>query len=70
MRYFVDVAHLDCIEEQDRWEQARALLYEKWSNEKTNTDILIRLLSECWYILVEWDRAMSNNKDLSHGNQF
>jgi len=65
MRYFAHVEFLADLEKQEKWEDARMLLYKKWSNEKKNSDILIRLLSECWYILSEWDCSIVGSKDLS-----
>lgn len=65
MRYFVNVEFLADLEKQGEWEKARGLLYKKWSDEKMNSGLLIRLLSECWYILSEWDNSIAGNKELS-----
>jgi len=65
VRYFTNIEPLVYLEKQERWEKARELLYKKWINEKTHVNNLIRLLSECWYILTNWDNGMNNDPDLS-----
>jgi hypothetical protein len=55
MSYFIDVEGLIGLEKQEKWEEARTLLYNLWESDKLNSDKLIRLLSECWYVLSLWD---------------
>lgn len=55
MSYFIDVEGLIDLERQGKWEEARTLLYNLWENDRLNSDKLIRLLSECWYVLSLWD---------------
>ena len=50
---------LDDFEKQEDWENARMLLYKIWDNDRLCSDKLIRLLSECWYVLSLWDCSMN-----------
>ena len=54
MKYFIDIVGLETLEHQERWEEARILLYKMWLNDKSNPGILIRLIFECWFVLAEW----------------
>lgn len=53
--YFMPVQDLVKLEKQQDWELARAVLYQIWEEDKENADKLIRVLSECWYVLSLWD---------------
>ena len=64
MIYFIHVEHLLELEKQEEWEAIRVLLFEKWKYNPISVEILVRLLSECWYILSEWDYSF-HNKGLS-----
>ena len=55
MNYFIEVEGLYELEIQEKWEEARELLYKMWENDKLNSKKLIRLLFECWYVLAEWN---------------
>lgn len=55
MRYFQNVDGLSDLEKQERWEDARLLLYKNWMYNKICANSLIRLLAECWYVLSLWD---------------
>jgi len=66
MRYFMDVGVLADLENQGQWEAARALLYKMWVNDKMNSEKLIRLLSECWHILLELERNEIIDPDISY----
>ncbi|MCL2572884.1 MAG: hypothetical protein FWE11_10850 [Defluviitaleaceae bacterium] len=65
MRYFIDCKLLSNLERQGEWENARKLLYNEWINDIDNGGRLVRLLSECWYILSEWDTGLIDDADLS-----
>ena len=60
MRYFIDIKCLSDLEKQEKWEEARKMLYRTWERDKQNSEKLIRLLSECWYVLSLWDCCISN----------
>jgi hypothetical protein len=55
MGYFVHVEGLAELERQEKWDEARELLYKTWAKDKLNNETFIRLFSECWYLLAEWD---------------
>ena len=59
MSYFINVENLFDLEKQEKWEDARKLLYKLWEGDKFNCDKLIRLFSECWYVLSLWDCCLS-----------
>ena len=42
------------LEREERWEDARVMLYELWNADRENIDLFLRLFSECWYVLAEW----------------
>jgi len=62
MGYFLDVEHLETLEKQEKWNEARELLYKMWENEKLNSEKLIRLFSECWYVLSLWECCINKEK--------
>ena len=61
---FVEVKGLLELERAEKWEEARALLYELWNADRENVDLFLRVFSECWYVLCEWD-AVVDAKGLS-----
>jgi len=65
MSYFIKVDGLEDLEKQEKWEEARSLLDDAWQEDKLNSDKLLRLLSECWYVLSLWDCCINTEK-LSH----
>ena len=65
MNYFIYIDGLLSLEQHEKWEDVRKLLCRVWGNEKLNCDKAIRLISECWYILSEWDSYI-DNKNLSY----
>jgi len=60
MKYFVEVTELAALEKQEKWEEVRSLLFNQWNSDKNNIDRLLRLMTECWYVLVEWDCCIAN----------
>jgi len=65
MRYFNDYELLSNLEKQGKWESARELLYDDWIADINNGERLVRLISECWYILSEWDTGLISDTGLS-----
>lgn len=61
---FVEVKGLLELERAEKWEEARALLYKQWNADRGNVDLFLRVFSECWYVLCEWD-AVVDAKGLS-----
>ena len=53
--YFLDVDFLADLESQEKWEEARSLLQKNWEEDRQNSKKLVRLISECWYVLSLWD---------------
>ena len=60
MKYFLEVAELVTLEQQEKWEEARSLLFDQWNSDKNSIDKLLRMMTECWYVLVEWDCCIAN----------
>ena len=65
MSCFISVEGLADLERQGKWEDARQLLHKEWTHDKLNSGKLIRLLSECWYVLSLWDCSIYT-KNLSY----
>ena len=65
MNGFIEVQGLLELEQSEDWDNARVLLYSLWENDKDNVNKLCRVISECWYVLTEWDCCISN-KNLSY----
>jgi len=59
--YFLDVEGLISLEKQERWDEARIMLYHEWCADRLSSAKLIRLLSECWYVLSLWDCCIDTN---------
>ena len=55
MNYFINIEWLHDLEKQEKWEKIRKMLYNEWDKNKNDSDMLIRLISECWYVLSFWD---------------
>jgi hypothetical protein len=60
--FFSSVDYLSEMEKVEQWESIRALLYEQWTNEKDNLEKLLRLASECWLIMTDWDCCINNEE--------
>lgn len=53
MQIFCSVSGLSNLECANLWDDARKLLYDKWSKHKDNLDYLCRIMSECWFFLSQ-----------------
>ncbi len=62
MKIFLEVTGLFELEQAEKWEEARELLYSLWSCDKNNVSMLCRAISECWYVLAEWDCCIVNKQ--------
>lgn len=61
---FVEVIGLRELEEQEKWEEAAALLYSQWKAQKNDCDILCTAAFECWFTLEECDCTSSSTHNL------
>jgi hypothetical protein len=59
--FFIEVNGLSELEDQEKWEEARALLYGLWDADRENLDLFLRLFSECWYVLYKWGCIMDKD---------
>jgi len=48
------------MEHSEQWEAIRQMLFDQWQKDKSNFEVLIRLASECWLVLTEWDCCINN----------
>ena len=64
MKVFIEVNGLTELEHAGKWDEAKTLLYNLWDADKSNVSKLLRLISECWYVLTEWN-CFIQNKALS-----
>lgn len=55
MRVFPMIEGLEELEKEEKWEEARVMLYDLWSTDKENIDFFLRLSSECWFLVAEWE---------------
>jgi len=58
--YFDFVENLQQMEQNEQWETIRKLLYEQWLGQKDSLGALIRLASECWLVMAEWNCWIKN----------
>ncbi len=58
--YFDNVENLYELEQNEQWEAIRKSLYEQWVVDKNSLGSLIRLASECWLIMSDWDCCINN----------
>lgn len=65
---FIEIKNLQRLEKEHKWEQAISLLKNKWCQDKNNTDIMLRLASECWYVMSNWDFLDLDNSNLEFDN--
>ncbi len=54
MRWLIEIENLEKLETEEKWEKIRLMLYEKWTNDKDNLGLLMRLATQCWYVCSEW----------------
>ena len=55
MGYFKNIPGLSEMEKSGQWDEARESLYMLWVSNKDDSDLAIRLATECWYVLAEWE---------------
>ena len=52
---FIEIQNLQELEKEHKWKQVISLLQNNWCQDRNNIDIMLRLATECWYILSNWD---------------
>lgn len=62
---FIEIEGLYELEKAKKWGQAIALLNKKWCENKENADILLRLATESWYIMSNWEVLDLNNSEVN-----
>jgi len=63
MRVFPVIEGLEELEKEEKWEEARVILYDLWSADKENLDFFMRLSSECWFLVAEWEVEKTDGLD-------
>ena len=63
IRVFPVIEGLEELEKEEKWEEARVILYDLWSADKENLDFFMRLSSECWFLVAEWEVEKTDNLD-------
>ena len=63
MRVFPVIEGLEELEKEEKWEEARVILYDLWSADKDNLDFFMRLSSECWFLVAEWEVEKTDSLD-------
>jgi hypothetical protein len=59
---------LELLESQEKWCEAKDLLYITWIIDKNNLNSLLRIGTECWYVMSYWERLKTdglNRNDFS-----
>jgi hypothetical protein len=59
--FFIAINGLSKLEDHEKWGEARIMLYELWNADRDNIELLLRLFSECWYVLCEWGCIMKED---------
>ena len=65
---FIEIKNLQKLEKEHKWKQVISLLQNKWFQDKNNIDIMLRLASECWYIMSNWHFLNLDNSELDFDN--
>lgn len=60
---FLHIPELISLELNEQWKKAVEMLIERWMKSKNDVQILLRLLSECWYVLMLWDCCISDHEN-------
>lgn len=61
---FIEIQNLQELEKEHKWKQAIALLQSEWYQNKNNIDVMLRLATECWYIMSNWEILELGSSDL------
>ena len=63
MRVFPVIEGLEELERDAKWEEARVMLYDLWTADKDNINFFMRLSSECWFLVAEWEVEKTDGLD-------
>lgn len=58
MWMFCSIDGLYQLEKCEKWNDAVSYLYHAWQEQKDRSNLLVRLIGECWYILSLWNCCM------------
>ncbi len=47
------------LENESKWKEAVELLRDQWYKDRHNNNSLLRLATECWYLLSIWIKVVS-----------
>jgi hypothetical protein len=61
MEVFKINQQLERFELHQDWEGARKLVYDNWISDKNDLEKLLRVGTECWYVITFWDRITTEN---------
>ena len=65
---FIEIQNLSELEKEKKWKQAIYLLKDKWNENKDDVDVILRLATECWYVMSNWEFLCLDNSDLDFQN--
>ena len=63
MGIFIHDPKLETLEQEEKWIEAKDYLLELWNSDKNNVNNILRLGTECWYILAFWERLNIFNQE-------
>ena len=61
---FIEIQNLSELEKEKKWKQAIYLLKNKWNENKDDVEVILRLATECWYLMSNWEFLCLDNSDL------
>jgi len=68
LKIFNQDLKLEELEQNNKWQEAVNYLYQSWINDKFCINNVIRISSECWYILVEWEHSDMQQFGINYDN--
>ena len=60
--FFKKIEQLESLEKKQEWEKCITLLNDAWEQNTKDGELNLRLATECWYVLSNWE--FINNKNL------
>lgn len=61
MSLFINIKELNDLEKSEKFNEIIEMLNEKWILNKDDFDLILRLCSECWYLLSEVDISIKKD---------
>lgn len=65
--FFEKIENLSELERNNKWRIITDHLYDNWQSDKLNSNKILRVGAECWYILSEWEFLKINTNELTQG---